>query len=597
MKILAINGSPRGRRSNTDRILQPFLEGAREAGAETETVYLKDLKINHCLGCFTCWTKTPGVCVHKDDMAALLPKVRQADAMVYATPLYVFTVSGLMKDFMDRLLPLADPHIVQRGAHYTHPPRYVNGPGARRVVLISNCGFPERHHFSGLVETFRRYTDDPDTELAGTLLCAGGELLAHPTLTEALRWYTDAARRAGWEFVTYGHILPETQAVLDTPLAEPEVYAQMANGWWDSQIGPARSEPRGEAEGRPVRSEPRSQAEWRPEGGEENLSPPIVLPAGEPGVGPRTCREAILGMPAVFNPAAAGDLQADIQFIVTGAEPGRYVLRIREGHCTAHEGTVPQPTMTVHTPSEVWLKVARNELSGQAAYVKGMYRVEGDFGLLLRLGDLFSGPPAPAAAPPEEETVQRGPIRLPGMAWLTVAFVPWILHWATMDIPGLSPWVSLGVPLLLGALIWGYRRLFARPTWMEMGTPLYFALAGLATLLGSRFFTEYGDVLAYLVLAGIWLGTLAAERPFTAEYSKWSYPPAIWNLPVFIRTNAILTTAWGWVYLLMAVMALAGHARPDQALVWVAARNLLLVPAFAFTTWFQKWYPAHGSGR
>jgi hypothetical protein len=483
---------------------------------------------------------------------------------------------------MDRLLPLADPHIVQRGAHYTHPPRYVNGPGARRVVIISNCGFPERHHFSGLVETFRRYTDDPDTELAGTLLCAGGELLAHPTLTEALRWYTDAARRAGWEFVTYGHILPETQAVLDTPLAEPEVYAQMANGWWDSQIGPARSEPR-------------SQAEWREE--EENLSPPIVLPAGEPGVGPRTCREAILGMPAVFNPAAAGDLQADIQFIVTGAEPGRYVLRIREGHCTAHEGTVPQPTMTVHTPSEVWLKVARNELSGQAAYVKGMYRVEGDFGLLLRLGDLFSGPPAPAAAPPEEETVQRGPIRLPGMAWLTVAFVPWILHWATMDIPGLSPWVSLGVPLLLGALIWGYRRLFARPTWMEMGTPLYFALAGLATLLGSRFFTEYGDVLAYLVLAGIWLGTLAAERPFTAEYSKWSYPPAIWNLPVFIRTNAILTTAWGWVYLLMAVMALAGHARPDQALVWVAARNLLLVPAFAFTAWFQKWYPAHGSGR
>jgi|GEM_PF-43743 len=597
MKILAINGSPRGRRSNTDRILQPFLEGAQEAGAETETVYLKDLKINHCLGCFTCWTKTPGVCVHKDDMAALLPKVRRADVVVYATPLYVFTVSGLMKDFMDRLLPLADPHIVQRGAHYTHPPRYTDGPSVRKVVLISNCGFPERHHFSGLVETFRCYTDDPDTELAATIFCAGGELLAHEVLRESLQWYTDAARRAGWEFVTYGHILPETQAVLDTPLAEPEVYARMANGWWDSQIAPARSQPRSEAEWLSARSEPRSAAEWRPE---ENLSPPIVLPAGEVGAGPRTCREAILGMPAVFNPAAAGDLQADIQFVVTGEEPGHYVLRIREGRCTAHEGTVPRPTMTVHTPSEVWLKIARNELSGQAAYVKGMYRVEGDFGLLLRLGDLFSGPegpkvpPAPAAAPPEEETAQRGPIRLPGMAWLTVAFVPWILHWATMDIPGVGPWVSLGVPFLLGLLIWGYRRLFARPTWMETGTPLYFALAGLATLLGSRFFTDYGDVLGYLTLAGIWLGTLSAERPFTAEYSRWSYPPALWNLPVFLRTNAIITTVWGWVYLLMAVLALAGHARPDQALLWTVARNLLLIPAFAFTAWFQKWYPARG---
>ena len=602
MKILAINGSPRGCRSNTDRILQPFLEGAREAGAETETVYLKDLKINHCLGCFTCWTKTPGVCVHKDDMAALFPKVRQADVVVYATPLYVFTVSGLMKDFMDRLLPLADPHIVQRGAHYTHPPRYTDGPSVRRVVLISNCGFPERHHFSGLVETFRRYTDDPDTELAATILCAGGELLAQPALAESLRWYTDAARRAGWEFVTYGHILPETQAVLDTPLAEPEVYARMANGWWDSQIGPhptpggVAARGRSEEPRRPLRSEPRSEAEWR----EENLSPPIVLPVGEPGAGPRTCREAILGMPTVFNPAAAGDLQADIQFVVTGEEPGHYVLRIREGRCTAHEGTVPRPTMTVHTPSEVWLKIARNELSGQAAYVKGMYRVEGDFGLLLRLGDLFSGPegpkapPAPAPAPPEEETVQRGPIRLPGMAWLTVAFVPWMVHWATVDIPGIGPWVSLGVPFLLGALIWGYRRRFARPTWMETGTPLYFALAGLATLLGSRFFTAYGDVLGYLTLAGIWLGTLAAERPFTAEYSKWSYPSALWNLPVFLRTNAIITTVWGWVYLLMAVLALAGHARPEQALMWTLARNLLLIPAFAFTAWFQKWYPARG---
>ena len=44
----------------------------------------------------------------------------------------------------------------------------------------------------------------------------------------------------------------------------------------------------------------------------------------------------------------------------------------------------------------------------------------------------------------------------------------------------------------------------------------------------------------------------------------------------------------------MAVLALAGHARPDQALLWTIARNLLLIPAFAFTAWFQKWYPARG---
>ncbi len=580
MKILAINGSPRGPRGNTDRILQPFLEGAQSAGAEVETVYLKDMDIRHCLGCFSCWTRTPGVCVHKDDMAAMLPRLRQADVIIYATPLYVFAVSGLMKDFMDRELPNLDPHIVRRGDHYIHPPRHRDGPARQKIVLISNCGFPERHHFSALVETFRRFTDNPDTELAATVLCAGGELLAQPALRESLQRYIDAARQAGEEFVRHGHILPETQALLDTPLADPEVYSDMANLWWDSQI---------------VR--PKEETVSPSEESLETLSPPVVLPAGEGGQGPCTCREAILGMATVFNPWAAGSLCADIQFIVTGDEPGAYVLRIRNGRCTAHEGTVLHPAMTVHTPSDIWLRIARNELSGQTAYMKGMYRIEGDLTMLLRLSDLFSGDREPTAPPPppppQEETVQRGPLRLPGMAWLTVAFIPWIAHWATMGVPGLGPGVSLGVPFLLGVLIWGYRCLFARPTWMETGTPLYFALAGLATLLGSDFFATFGDVLGYLVLAGIWLGTLATETPFTAEYSKWSYPSALWRHPAFVRTNGIITAVWGGVYLLQAVLALAGHHAPGQALLWTLARNLLLVPAFAFTAWFQKWYPTY----
>ena len=72
MKVLAINGSPRGQFGNTEVLLKPFLEGCAEAGAEIETIYLKDKEIKHCIGCFTCWTKTPGKCIHKDDMEELL---------------------------------------------------------------------------------------------------------------------------------------------------------------------------------------------------------------------------------------------------------------------------------------------------------------------------------------------------------------------------------------------------------------------------------------------------------------------------------------------------------------------------------------------
>jgi len=328
MKILAINGSPRGKNGNTDRILQSFLQGAREAGAETETIYLKDLEIKPCLGCFTCWTKTPGVCIHKDDMAKILPEIRKSDIVVYATPLYVFSVSGLMKNFMDRLIPNIDPHIVKRGEHYIHPLRYPQEQKVQKVVLISNCGFPESHHFSALVETFRRFTDNPDMELVATILCAGGELLSQPALSESLRWYLDAVRQAGREVVTHGKILPETQKILDTPLAEPEAYANMANLWWDSQI-------------------PREKETVRQESFEK-ISPPVSITPTE-GRMPENCREAILGMPYVFNPSAAGDLCVDIQFKVSGSEPGEYVLRIREGKCTAHEGSVPSPALTIYS--------------------------------------------------------------------------------------------------------------------------------------------------------------------------------------------------------------------------------------------------------
>lgn len=357
MKILAINGSPRGKKSNTDRILQPFLEGAREAGAETEVIYLKNKEINYCLGCFTCWAKTPGVCVHKDDMPELLEKIQQADTMVYATPLYVFTVTAQMKTFMDRHIPVLDPRIIQRGDQYIHPSRHESG--RRQVVLISNCGYPERHHFSGLVETFRCFTSDPDSELAAAILCAAGELLKQPALEEDLRWYFEATRRAGREVVEQGRITPETQEALDRLIVEPDVYVEMANAYWDRTL--ARSETKA--------------------GSGTPLPPPTSRD---------TMRDVVSGMATAFNAEAAGDLQAVVQFDVNGNDPGQYYLYIAEGACTAFEGAHPEPTLTIHTPSEVWRAISNGEMSGATAMMTGKYSVKGNLGLLMRFSQLFS---------------------------------------------------------------------------------------------------------------------------------------------------------------------------------------------------------------
>ena len=101
------------------------------------------------------------------------------------------------------------------------------------------------------------------------------------------------------------------------------------------------------------------------------------------------CHDTIAGMPTVFNADAAGDLCADIQFVVSGEEPGVYYLHIEAGACTFHEGESASPTLTIKTPSEIWLAISRDEMDGQAAFMEQKYTVEGDFSLLLKLNEFF----------------------------------------------------------------------------------------------------------------------------------------------------------------------------------------------------------------
>lgn len=238
MKILAVNGSPRGAEGNTEILLQAFLKGAQSRGAEAETVYLKEKEIKHCRGCYSCWGKTPGICVHKDDMTALLEKRRWADTIVFATPLYVYTVSGLMKDFMDRSLPLALPHIEKYGDTWAHPRRYEDKAGRKnKMVLISNAGFPDRKIFSGLVEVFNILGSSPHSDMAGMILCSAGPLLRIAPLQDHIRWYLEACEKAGQEVVERGRISDDTQAILDRDLiSDTDSYMARVNQMWDQAL-------------------------------------------------------------------------------------------------------------------------------------------------------------------------------------------------------------------------------------------------------------------------------------------------------------------------------------------------------------------------
>lgn len=107
MKILGISGSPR--KGNTEWMVEKVLAAARDAGAETELILLRQEDIQLCRGCFVCEVGpdgNPGVCLIKDDMAPLLGKMLAADAILFGTPVYFYMLSALLKNLMDRTVPI-----------------------------------------------------------------------------------------------------------------------------------------------------------------------------------------------------------------------------------------------------------------------------------------------------------------------------------------------------------------------------------------------------------------------------------------------------------------------------------------------------------
>jgi len=208
MNILAINGSPHGSLGNTDLILKPLLKGMESAGAVTETIYLNKLNIKHCIGCFNCWFKTPGKCIHNDDMALLLEKKRNADLIIYATPLYIFSTTGLMKDFLDRSIPNVMPFFEENSGVNKltkHPERYLR-TAPQKMLLVSSCGFPEEKHFSPLVQTFKHAAEENGTEYIGEIVKTAAWLLGTESMREKAATYYADLHIAGKQLITQGKI-------------------------------------------------------------------------------------------------------------------------------------------------------------------------------------------------------------------------------------------------------------------------------------------------------------------------------------------------------------------------------------------------------
>ncbi|HEY3309702.1 MAG TPA: flavodoxin family protein [Desulfuromonadaceae bacterium] len=100
MKIVAINGSPRGMQGNTGRLLEEVLSGVRLSGGETEVISLSKARIGPCVACDAC--HKIGICPIDDSYEDVRQRLLECDAFVLASPNYIFNVSSQMKSLFDR---------------------------------------------------------------------------------------------------------------------------------------------------------------------------------------------------------------------------------------------------------------------------------------------------------------------------------------------------------------------------------------------------------------------------------------------------------------------------------------------------------------
>lgn len=215
MKIVAINGSPKGKTSSTNIMVNSFLAGAQEAGAEIFNIFLAEKEINYCKGCYSCWFKSPGKCIIQDDMTDVISHLAGANVIVLASPLYFNNISGTLKVFMDRLTVTGSPH----------PPKEVKienkdnipiNAVIPKLVIISNCGFPDRSQFQVVSLWIKRVAAMMQTNLIGEIFAVQGKLLSKPTdeLRPAIDRYLKLLESAGKEIALNLKLAETTENLL-----------------------------------------------------------------------------------------------------------------------------------------------------------------------------------------------------------------------------------------------------------------------------------------------------------------------------------------------------------------------------------------------
>ena len=227
-RAIAINGSPRMEKGQTALLLGSFVEGLSGAGVETQMYYSSKLNVKPCsCGRMHCWMVDPGRCCIKDDMDLLYPRLKEADTLVLATPVYV-PLPGEMQNVLNRLCPLLDLALETRNGRTRA--RFREDVGIKRVALVATGGWWEKENFEVVLHIARELAENASVDFAGAVLRPHAFMMfKEGELTDDGRAVLDAARKAGQELADEGRMSEATLEAVSRPLIGEDDLKAMLN--------------------------------------------------------------------------------------------------------------------------------------------------------------------------------------------------------------------------------------------------------------------------------------------------------------------------------------------------------------------------------
>ena len=215
-------------------VTNAFLKGLKKSNEyESEIIHVSALNIKPCMDCLSCWGRTEGECVIKDDDVPLVKeKILATDVIILSFPLFFFGMPGELKMLLDRLLSLLNAYCGQEVPEdgSFHGFRYdISG---KKLIIISGCAWNDQRVFDPLIKQFdcivghKKYT---------TLFCPQVKAVVDQGMRPRLVKYLANYENAGEEFAKNGCLSDETKELLTKTPFSKSVYKMVLEKFWSDE--------------------------------------------------------------------------------------------------------------------------------------------------------------------------------------------------------------------------------------------------------------------------------------------------------------------------------------------------------------------------